>query len=478
MRKKSIKKGEIKLKEMNKFYLNEFLNLKEEESFYSGESQKYDENVEFYGLCKKIQIAFRNDWFERDDTKDNMIDIQKKALVGYEKEIQFFKEKIKEYIRDNKIKNIKYPDWYTSLEDGIYHETWGFAGISQWFSEKYKNSSSCKVIGDRIYFQENGQMVLKEQTIEKSRREQLIRAFLLLTPEERLDKDFHEIYALDGTRITIFSGSSVKENQDAIIFRRYIIPEYTLEEQVRRGTIPEESISFFENMIKLGYSVANTGAMKTGKTSFLATLQRYEDESLEGVMLETDPEISLHKIMPKAPILQILSKGEDLKTITKNLLRSDADYLIMAEARDGIALDTVLRMASKGTRRMKITFHSRNPMDFPQDIATEINLSLGGNIDLISKRVAKSFDYILHFVQLKDKGKKRLKGIYDISYNREKDSIDIVQICKYSYENDSWKWKSYLSENKILQGKEEDVNSLKQYMEILKKLELNNPMKN
>lgn len=78
------------------------------------------------------------------------------------------------------------------------------AAIAEWFTDKYKESSSAKIIGDRIYFLENGRMTLKPQRITERRREQLVRAFLMLTPEERLDKDFHEVYMRDGTRVTIF----------------------------------------------------------------------------------------------------------------------------------------------------------------------------------------------------------------------------------------------------------------------------------
>ena len=320
------------------------------------------------------------------------------------------------------------------------------------------------MIGDRIYFQEAGKAVLKPQRISKERREQLIRSFLLLTPEERLDKDFHELYTKEGIRITIFRGNAVKENQDVMVFRRYIIPNYTFEEQVTRGTIPKDSVEFMKNIVKLGYSVAITGAMRSGKTSFLATMQAYEDETLEGVMLETDPEISLHKLMPKAPIVQVLAKDDEMKSVVKHLLRSDADYLIMAEARDGLALDTVLRMASKGTRRMKITFHERNPENFPYDVAAEIQLSLGGNAEALAKRAADSFDYIFHFVQLKDKSQKRLKGIYEIGWDKTADKIRVVQICKYDYARDSWSWRNYISKEKEEDGLEERIYYIENYL--------------
>ncbi|MBE6035503.1 MAG: ATPase [Clostridiales bacterium] len=454
---------------MEKFYLDHFI---------IQEVQKKPASLfSFNNLCNIINLEFQREWEEENKDIERMIAIQKNAIIGFNKEVNFFKNKIRQLVKKHNAEKTQYPSWYENLEEAIYHENWGLAGIAEWFSKAYAQSSSCKVIGERIYFQEGGKMVLKPQTISQERREQLIRAFLLMTPEERLDKDFHELYTLDGTRITVFRGESVKAGQDVLVFRRYIIPSYTFEEQAKRGTIPWNCIPFLKEMVRLGYSIAATGAMKSGKTSFLATLQSYEDESLEGVMLETDPEISLHKLMPEAPIVQILAKGDKLRSITQHLLRSDADYLIMAEARDGIALDTVLRIASKGTRRLKITFHERNPINFPYDVAAEIMLSLGGDMKLIARRAADSFDYIFHFIQLKDKGKKRLKGIYEIHFDRVTEKINIQPICIYNCEQDNWQWRHIISKDKVTAGMEENQDSFRLYSGLLKILAEKSPMK-
>ena len=61
-------------------------------------------------------------------------------------------------------------------------------------------------------------------------------------------------------------------------------------------------------------------------------------------MIETDPEIPIHKLMPGAPVVQLLAEQDRMLTITKSVLRSDADYLIVGEARDGYAMDTVIRV--------------------------------------------------------------------------------------------------------------------------------------
>ncbi|MEL7657408.1 MAG: ATPase, partial [Bacillota bacterium] len=420
-------------------------------------------------------MEFLREWENGKEDLDSALRIQKKAIIGYEKEVSYFKSRIRELLKKYGAEHAAYPYWYENLEDGIYQENWGLTGISEWFSDKFiESSSSAKIIGERIYFLEDGQMCLKPQTISKERREQMIRAFLLLTPEERLDKEFHEIYMLDGTRVTIFGGGMTKKGQDAIIFRRYIIPNYNFEEQAARGTIPFNSIALFKSMVSLGYNIAFTGAVRTAKTTFLSTWQSYEDRNLEGVLVETDPEIPIHKLMPEAPILQLIADNEKLKHLSKNLLRSDADYFILAEARDGIALDTAVKIASKGTRRMKITFHTRDPLDFSYDVAFEIVKSLGGNLDSTAKKVAASFDYVFHFIQLKNKNQKRLKSIYELGIDRNTKEITMKEICRYDHQSDNWKWKFVVSADKRMIGEEESPEAVRIFLSELDSLSKNN----
>ena len=253
---------------------------------------------------------------------------------------------------------ISHSPWYESAVDGIYHENWGLQELPSGFrtlqAEQFRKDNRRQDL-----FLKDGRMNLMPQTIDKHRREQLIRAFLLLTPQERLDKNFHEIYLLDGTRVTIFGGEMTKQGQDVIVFRRYVVPSYTFEEQAKRGTIPEDAIELFKAMVEFGPNMVVVGQVRSSKTTFLSTWQSYEDPALEGVMVETDPEIPIHQLMLKAPIVQLIADNEELRKISKNLLRSDADYFILAEARDGNALETALKVASKGTRRMKLTFHCK-----------------------------------------------------------------------------------------------------------------------
>jgi pilus assembly protein CpaF len=313
-------------------------------------------------------------------------------------------------------------------------------------------------------------MKLMPQTISDDRREQLIRALLLRTPEERLDKDRHEIYMRDGTRVTIFRGGLAKKGLDAIIFRRYIIPSLTFEEQAAKNTIPAVAIPLFENMVRCGYNVVFCGSVRSAKTTFLSTWQRYEDPALEGVMVETDPEIPIHKFMPDSPVIQLIADGDQLAGISKSLMRSDADYFILAEARDGVALDTAVRLARKGTRRMKMTFHTRDPKNFARDAAVEIVRATGGDIEEAAVRVAGSFDYVFHFSSVRKNRMKKLTAIYEMSLSESGERVTMREICGYSRTADSWKWTYHIGSDKRDIGLEEDADAFSGFDRCLKSL--------
>ncbi|QIB69798.1 Flp pilus assembly complex ATPase component [Aminipila butyrica] len=400
----------------------------------------------FYELVSAIYKEFDKECNSSDQLELTTRNL-KEALQGRKEAENYFLDYVDKYLYKKKLADtdIEYPSYYESLVDGIYQENWGLAGMSEWFTPPYERSSSAKIIGDRIYFMKNGRLNLMPQRIDEERRKKLVAKLLSIKPDERKDKDVNEIYLIDGTRVTIFNESVSKKNRedqylDSVVFRRYIVPEYTFEEQAKNHTIPVEAIALFKTMVKLGYNIAITGAVRTAKSTFLATWQSYEDTTLEGVLLETDPEIPIHELMPTAPIMQIVTNDDNLQKILKHILRSDADYIIMGEGRDGISVDTFLRVANKGTRRCKITFHNRFPQNLPYDMATEIIRTEGGTIAHTAEKVAQSIDYIFHFIQLQDKSQKRLDGMYELSVDYENGNITVAQICKYQANTDTWVW--------------------------------------
>jgi pilus assembly protein CpaF len=433
----------------------------------------------FEEVCGTVRRTL--DEIDKDARGDelNVLERQARAILGHEREVEYYKDKIRETLQANGLVGAWKPPWYLNLTEGVYSELLGFAGLTEWINGRTRElaeSSSAKIIGNRIYFLINGKLKLMPQTVSPERRHQLRTALLLGTPEKRSKDVYHEVYLLDGTRVTIYNEGLVKKGQDCIVLRKFLVGNHTFEEQAARHTIPEGSPALFKEMVKIGFNVAFIGPVRTAKTTFLTTWQRYEDPELEGVMIESDPEIPLHKIMPNAPIMQFVPSEEDFGSVIKRTLRSDADYIIMAEARDGAALNTAVKAANKGTKRVKITFHTSDAVDFCYDVADEIRKTYNDDLGSTIVKVAKSFQYLFQFIQLPDKSKKRLKGIWEIRYDRERRDVRIYRICKYDHKADSWLWANTVGDDKEEFAAEEDTEAFREFRRLLAGLSEANPL--
>jgi len=423
-----------------------------------------DKFQSFFELCDAVFNYFQKEWNAEDKNSVNyqqILERQRKAIIGVEAEVKFFKNKIEEYIKANNLQDHWKPDWYSSLEDAIFQENWGLAGISEWVEGRTKElqeSSSAKIIGNNIYFLIKGKSVLQPQKISDERREQLRRALRLNTPAKRAEP-YEELYMNNGIRVAVYADDITASNQDVIVFRKYIIPKITFQEQADRGTIPHDAIDFFNSMVDVGYNIVIAGPVRTAKTTLLQTFMLRENPELEGLLIQTDPEIKIHELMPNAPIMNLIVEKEKLKSIIKSILRSDADYYVFAEARDGLSLYIALDLSSRGQNRMKMTYHinHRKIKNICYDIARRIVDEVGGSIYGTILDVAQSFHYVIEMTQLKDKSKKRLAGIYEIRFNENKGLVEIHTICKYIPKTDSWTWNYVMGEDKESIGIFEDV---------------------
>ena len=409
------------------------------------EPEKTDPMERFLQICSVVEREFDKEWDETDDpAKNRKLEREKRAMMGFAEETRFYKEKIREILREKKLEGCWKPPWYPSLAEGVFAEVYGLAGLAPWayvMEEKYRSSSSAKLIGERLYCLIDGKSELQPQRISGRRREQLKRTLLLATPYERLEYGFHEVYLHNGIRITIYSGDRTKEDQDIMVFRKYILQDLTFEKLAELGTIPREAIPLFLKMIEIGFNVIFAGQVRSGKTTFMQIWQRYEDTGLEGLALATDPETPWHKIMPEAPVMQLVADGERLASITKSLLRGDNDYILLEEMRDGAAFRLALAITSTGTTRSKGTIHDNDGINVPYKMASGIKQEYGGDSRELIAQVYKNFDYVLELCQLPhDKSKKVLKGIWEYSYDMESDQVTARQICSYDFGEKEWFW--------------------------------------
>lgn len=428
----------------------------------------------FLNLCRSVQFYFEDQWKKAEGQESKILERQTKALIGIPDHVNYFKDLVGKYLEDSGKTGVPYPKWYSSLVDGVFHEVWGLAGISAWMD--IPESSSAKIIGERIYYLIDGKMILQEQKISAQRFGALKKALLLLTPEIPQSSPNIEILMHSGERVAFYGGTLTKSGQDIMVFRKYVVFNYTLEEQARRGTIPKEAVSMLKNLAKVGFNILFCGAVRTAKTTMLTTFQLLEDPSLEGVLIESNAEIPLHELMPETPIMQLVCDGDELSGITKQLMRSDGDYIICGEARDGNMLSLLVEIANRGTRHCKSTVHLSDVFDLPYDIANMIVNEKGGSLKHTIIKVAKSFHYVFEFIQLSDRSKKRLKGIYEIRYDYITHKISINQICRYELESDSWTFFYDIGDDKEAIAKEENYQAFLEYKKELKILAGKFPM--
>jgi pilus assembly protein CpaF len=424
----------------------------------------------FEAICDDVFEYFSNEIFEKELSDDNtmFLERQKKAIIGVQNEVNYFKDEIKNYLFKNNLLNADFPKYYGNIIDAVFHHNWGLAGIAPW--KNLPHSPSAKIVGGRIYYLINGKMELQEQRMSKDRFEQLKKALLLNTPATKSNLPYYELYMSDGERITIYTGDFTKTGQDIMIFRKYLVEQYSFEELANRTTIPHESVPMFKALAQVGFNVLFAGAVGTGKTTFMATWQSMEDQDLEGVAVETDPEIPFHQILPRAPIMQLIADGDSLIKIVKNLMRSDADYLVMAEARDGYALNLAVEMANKGTRRSKSTVHLTNIEDICFDIAQKIINDVGGNLDYTIIKVAKSFHYVIDLIKLPNKNIKKVNGIYEVRYDNKSYEISVRQIMKYNIDKDDWSFFYDVDPAKEDIALQENYEAYQEFKSELKKL--------
>ncbi|PYG84320.1 pilus assembly protein CpaF [Ruminiclostridium sufflavum DSM 19573] len=471
------RRSKVDYSKMKEFDLEELLgnSQKNRKKHYSYGA--LDNNSRFLLLCSKIKKHIDEEWLKEQNSNNTelLMERHKNAILGKPTEVNYLKDKIRDYLKANKLEKEQYPSWYKNLTDAVFHENWGIAGIAQWMD--LPDSSSAKIIGDRIYFLIGGKQVLKEQRISSKRFEQLRQALMLRDETKRLDENYSELYMETGERVTVYTGKRVAEGQSAMVFRKYIVDVLTFEEQARRGTIPGEFIPAMEALVKCGVRVAFTGPVRSGKSTMLLTWQLYENPELEGVLIQTDPEIRIQEVMPKAPIMSLIAEGEGLFKISSEILKSDADYLIVQEVRDGYTAYIAVEAGNKGTNRLKITSHLSNVEDFCYDLANKIIGVYGGSLDYHMVRVANSFNLIFEMVQIPgDRSQKRLKSVSEIQFDNETSEITYHRICEYKKETDSWCFNYSIGKRLEEIAGFENPEAFEAYKKILKALSEKYPM--
>lgn len=429
------------MNKLTKFSIEKYLSTsKVAKKSAAAEEERYRDTLAI------VKTALEKSWDSTDsEGMASRLALEKDAIIGRIDASNKIKNMIRNILTETNRLADPFPSYYGNLVGAIFADLYGLAGITPWaydLTEEYKRSSSAKLVGDRLFCLIDGKAVLQPQRIPYARREQLKKALLLATPEEREEKGFHEVYLDNGIRVTIYSGKRCKPDEDIIVFRKYVLKDLSFEKLCSYGTFPQEAIPLFESMVEIGYNTIFCGMVRSGKTTFLQTWQSYEDPILEGVTVATDPETNWRAICPEAPIMQLVADGKELLSIEKSLKRSDADYVILEEMRDATAYNLFLGITSMGTMRSKGTIHDTHPVRIPSKMASAIRSEFGGDEDAMVSQLFTNINYVIELYQVpENKAYKRLKSITEFRYDAKTDRCSAQKICQYYPKTDTWGWK-------------------------------------
>ena len=160
----------------------------------------------------------------------------------------------------------------------------------------------------------------------------------------------------------------------------------------------------------------------------------------------------------------------------KTLKRLDSNYIIMSEMRTAMEYKFYLGITNMGTRRCKCTIHDNDAASFPRKMATEVVSSFGGDLQATIAQIYTNVDFVFEMFEVPtDRSKKRLKGIVEFRYDKQKDLCLAHRLCKYDAETDSWCWNSDVGKDKkdLAIGYMENFHNMQ---EILKSLEEKSPL--
>ena len=135
----------------------------------------------FEEACVYVRAIMEGRWRAAgDEEKARILEREKRAIMGYEEEILDYQKTISEILREEGLGTVPCPAWYRDAAEGVFAELYGLAGLTPWVYDAtpaYRDSSSAKLIGDRLYCLIDGKSVLQPQRISRDRRAQLRRCF-------------------------------------------------------------------------------------------------------------------------------------------------------------------------------------------------------------------------------------------------------------------------------------------------------------
>ena len=401
-------------------------------------------------LRLKVKEHFDKTYFGNGRSDNEAIkrqEIEHKASLGDNNAEQILVHEIEEYLLQINRQGIKYPSFYDSLAHAIFHEIYRFGVLHKWASRP--ESPSAKIQGKEIWFKEDGVFVKQDEELRDEEFVlEVIRKLGIANPRLKVNesKPHAEVEMKDGTRVTILVPP--RSLKPTIVFRRFIVRNFTFLEQANRGTLPHEDIEFYNNLSKLYLNTIIAGHVESGKSTMLKTFYGAREPEKVAILIESSPETYLKRDFPKRLVHDFYSMNTSVAEIFRHILRVDHDYMIVQEVR-GIEAEGAIAATQRGRGGLLMTYHITDPANTAVQLAQHITDEFPNRREPNEiRRISEQLDIGITMSNFSG-SRKRITSLYEICYDSKTKEAWINYLIKYNENTDTWEYNHKVSDGLI-----------------------------
>lgn len=434
------------------------------------------ESVSFDELIKIVKEHYDNyfkDEHVSNEKKQDRLELYHLAVIGDKETEKFLVNEIESFLRENNLINIPYPNYYDSLSHALFHEIYRFGVLQKW--NNMRESPAAKFVGKEFWIEENDTFVMQEEELES---EQTIREFIqrFQAGQKNLkvndSNPYAEIALNDQTRVTIIVPPA--SYKPTLVFRKYVVANFSFEKQAELGTIPYEDVEFYGTLSNLYFNTVVAGHVKSGKSTFLKTIYGSRSPKKVAVLIEGTAESFLKRDFPNRLVHELYSENQDINLTIRRALRLDHDYIIVQEVR-GIEAEGAIAGTERGRRGLLMSYHVTDPENTPIQLAQHIvdeypNRRQQNEI----KRVAKALDIGITMTSVE--GRKKITSIYEIVDDEISGKPYVNFLIRYNEDRDKWEYNADVSKKLIYKMDKEDTELSEKFIQHLTSRAKLNPM--
>ncbi|WP_158630127.1 ATPase, T2SS/T4P/T4SS family [Cohnella sp. AR92] len=394
---------------------------------------------------------------------------QHRATIGHPEAVEELKTVIKQQVEQLKLGDTQYPSTYLNLVDALFHEIWGLGVVSVWL-ERHRNIGKCRVNGTEVRYKKIGEKHRMHEQYRHIRDVYRLIENLMRNDEAQYmnrDKNYAELQLFDGTRVVITQPPFTK--WPTIVFRRSTVSHFTLQEQARLNTIPEEAIPVFRMISRCGSKCMLSGEPGVGKSTMLISLFAETETDKITVLAENAPELGLKALFPDRDITEFV--GDDKTMVSEvfpRTLRQDPSQYLIGEVRE-VEAGMYKEACANTTGFVGSSMHEKDSTNVPGTLARkEIRGTKGMEYRIALTDYASHIDFVLVMELDEDQITLRNVEIAEIVFDAI--SLTVTSRRLMWFDGDGWRFNNIIDSRLQRRMRRKNREAFEEGMSVLAKL--------